>query len=681
MPVLHPCTAQKLSACEPVPELTHSLVPSSPVRRPPTPSASPRHNGLLDESRWRNSGSRPPADWRPSPSSRFRNAHVALDCKYDDTWRGNDERWVTGRDAEIQPGPYPLRRRDMPPEALRHSAPNGQQHASVVSTTGPSRRTDEKSPDPELSPPVKPCGHRDPCNCAVLRARLGIPEPPVPVAPPSLSPASSTENGPSSASASSSEHVDPVKRTLLVAAKLEVARARDNLAQQRRRWSRVSNAPLSATAPNNLVGSSPNAPANGPAVAPAAPSVTGSASALPSSPSGFPLHHTTRMTPGEMHVRAAEASLANAMLRLVSLAPATDRTASDLDNATTALVDDVEARSANDGLSAIPLADSRLPTPRRTWVRPPDWMPHKANWPGYSEPQPWPAFSTLRNSLPADAPACSVDPTTGEPSTAAGSDYARGAPALSADAAQLSHAASPSPESRVSDASRLQSNDADLLRQYVNAERRQTSPIVLAPISPGDADTELARMLSSVLGVPCSISRREGTLSPGHSATSSTQGSSTSPSSLMGNRSRPFPIQRTPSGTSKSRVSQGMRSSPPTQAWPPTARRRQRSHRVSPPPATRPTHQVSHCRIRCPPPFQTRERVRQRRATHARAPLRPGMSSNSSQSPLSAFPVRQAARNLRSRFSEGSRRRPRVPNYPMRLKFAPLATARPPPPS
>ena len=56
-----------------------------------------------------------------------------------------------------------------------------------------------------------------------------------------------------------------------------------------------------------------------------------------------------RMTPGEMHVRAAEANLANAMLRLVSLTPATDRSAEDISAAMgAALASTEEAQRAVD---------------------------------------------------------------------------------------------------------------------------------------------------------------------------------------------------------------------------------------------------------------------------------------------------------------------------------------------
>ena len=109
--------------------------------------------------------------WRPPPPSSFRRAHVRLDLKYVGSWRGNDERLVTGRDAEVLPNPFPHRRSDMPPEALRHSTPDGRDHASVDFAAGLSP---DSSPDPERSPPVKPCGHRDPCNCSALRARLQI---------------------------------------------------------------------------------------------------------------------------------------------------------------------------------------------------------------------------------------------------------------------------------------------------------------------------------------------------------------------------------------------------------------------------------------------------------------------------------------------------------------------------
>jgi len=68
----------------------------------------------------------------------------------------------------------------MHPEPLIPSAPNGPEHASVVSTAG---LLPDESPNPERSPPVKPCGHRNPFNCGVLRARLCVPEPPAPMPP------------------------------------------------------------------------------------------------------------------------------------------------------------------------------------------------------------------------------------------------------------------------------------------------------------------------------------------------------------------------------------------------------------------------------------------------------------------------------------------------------------------
>ena len=125
MPSLHPCTAQKLDSCEPPPELTHLSVPSPLVPHPPALSVNPRQNRLLDEPRRRNENTPNPTHWRPPSSSPFPRAHVRLDLKYDGSWRGNDERFVTGRDVEVLPNPFPHRRRDMPPEPLRHSPPDG----------------------------------------------------------------------------------------------------------------------------------------------------------------------------------------------------------------------------------------------------------------------------------------------------------------------------------------------------------------------------------------------------------------------------------------------------------------------------------------------------------------------------------------------------------------------------
>ena len=308
------------------------------------------------------------------------------------------------------------------------------------------------------------------------------------------------------------------------------------LAQERRRWPRALNAPPSAAAPpSDLAESPPRESTTGPAAASVAPTVADSSSAPPRpSPASSSLHRTTRMTPGEMHVRTAEANLANAMLRLVSLTPATDRSATDIGDVTNALASTEEARPAVDGFNAAAPTVSRPPAPHRTWVRPPDWMPHKADWPGYSEPTPLPIWPTLRKpSATYDAPADSADPSVVTPSPAANSNASRDSPVLSVDTAQLSEAAPPlSPSQSPSPGS----SDSDVLRQYVNAKRQRTSPIVLSLVSPDDADTELVRLLSSILGVPCSISRRGDTLPPGFSSTSSTRSSSTDPSSLAGSR-------------------------------------------------------------------------------------------------------------------------------------------------
>ena len=78
----------------------------------------------------------PPADRRPASSSRFRRARILLDLKYNGSWRGNDKRYFTGRDAEDLPYPLPHRRRAMPPGPLRHSAPNGPEHVSVDFAAG-----------------------------------------------------------------------------------------------------------------------------------------------------------------------------------------------------------------------------------------------------------------------------------------------------------------------------------------------------------------------------------------------------------------------------------------------------------------------------------------------------------------------------------------------------------------
>ena len=158
---------------------------------------------------------------------------------------------------------------------------------------------------------------------------------------------------------------EPRKRALLVAAKLSVAQARDRFAQERRRWSQVSHAPPMATAPSAALTeslppswrSSLPLPSEGEsttdfAAISTAPTIIGSSSSSASScppPACAPLHRTTRMAPGELHVRAAEANFANAMLRLVSLTPAADRNKADVGAGTgAALTGTVAAQRAVD---------------------------------------------------------------------------------------------------------------------------------------------------------------------------------------------------------------------------------------------------------------------------------------------------------------------------------------------
>ena len=163
--------------------------------------------------------------------------------------------YVTGRDAEVLPNPVPHRRRDMPPKPLCHSAPDGPEHASVNFAAGLSP---DESLNPERSPPVKPCGHRNPCKCSVLRARLRIPEPPTPMAPPSPSPTLPAADDPPSTPTNGHQGAEPMKRAPLVAAKLEVAQARDRLAQERRRWPRASHASATAAVGRRVrLGSTP----------------------------------------------------------------------------------------------------------------------------------------------------------------------------------------------------------------------------------------------------------------------------------------------------------------------------------------------------------------------------------------------------------------------------------------
>ena len=617
MPSLHPCTAQKLSSCASAPELIPLPVPSPPIRRPPTLPTNPRHNNLLEESRWRNNNIRPPADWRPPPSSRFRNAHVSLDVKYDGTWRGNDERWVTGRDAETSPNPWPHRRRDMPPEALRHSAPNGPNRTSVVSADG---LLPDQSPDPERSPPVKPCAHRNPCNCAVLRARLGVPETPAPVSPPSPSPTPPTEDGSASASTRSHQPIEPVKRTSLVAARLEVARARDNLAQERRRWLPASHAPpQTAALTSDLAESSPREPTTGPAVASDAPTVADPSSASRPSPAGFSLHRTTRMIPGEMHVRAAEASLANAMLRLVDLQStarghdleSTVRDTSDLVSTASTPVNDEEARPAasdSDLHARSPSPDRPsliargcvLPTGCLTKPTGPAIANHNrgqlAGQRSATAPRP-----TLLPSVPVIPPPRPLPLSTATPRGT------RRYPLMTPRSPPALYHRLPSPA--ITDVTPTFSGSTSTQ----SANRRPPSSFRRSrPTTPTQSWSDCSPACSAF---------------PAQSA-----GAKVLP--RLGFRQTPQPRVRRPTPTTdrapspnsqvqqtrerhapRHKFSYGLRPTP-TQAWPPTARLRQRNLLASTRRATRPPRQVSHCRMRLPLPFPTPtwERVRMSRA-------------------------------------------------------------------
>jgi len=157
------------------------------------------------------------------------------------------------------------------------------------------------------------------------------------------------------------------------------------------------------------------------------------------------------------------------MLRLVSLTPATDRSATDIGDVTSALASTEEARPAVDGFNCrahcLPAAraSSHMGAPSRLDAA-------QSRLAGYSEPKPWPIRPTLRKpSAIADAPAGSADPSVVTPSLAANSNASRDSPVLFVGAAQPSKAAPPLSPSQ---APSLGSSDSDVLRQYVTAERQ-----------------------------------------------------------------------------------------------------------------------------------------------------------------------------------------------------------------
>ena len=109
-----------------------------------------------------------------------------------------------------------------------------------------------------------------------------------------------------------------------------------------------------------------------------------------------------------------------------------------------------------------------------------------------------------------------VDPTSPTPAAAAASNSP---PLLTSPSPSAGGGASPAVPSGAADVP-PSAPSAALLAKYARAERQQTAPITLSPIAPADADAALARLLSSVIGVPCSHGPRD--LAPGPGSLSAT---------------------------------------------------------------------------------------------------------------------------------------------------------------
>ena len=471
MPSLPPSLVDRLHL---PPENTPAALSQAALAIPPPPAAlipraPTRRNNMLLLSRWRTDGPTTytdPAEFYRNTTPRYNRSFVKLDVKYGNTWRGNDERRATGRDPEFT---MRCASRSRPPEL-----PVAPDDAHIAIHPHGAARQPESTP----TTTSKPCGHLEPCDCASLRARLRIPDvdPPPPVSP--LRPATASSPSPS-------PPTDLPAR--IQAAKQDVDRSRRALQLARRR-----SLALSGSVSDHPDGR-PMAPEHHgprPPLAPAVPAAVG----LPASPplaavadsAGEPVWydgnsstyvlkqacadhlrqsaqrvHGSPLDPLAASLRTAECAAARAVLRLLHLKSLASPAAAPRAPVSSAPSSTVPCALATSALSAV---DPASPTP---------------------------AAAAASNSPPLL--------TSPSPSAAGGAS-----PAVPSGAA----GAPPSAPS------------ADLLAKYARAERQQTAPITLSPIAPADADAALARLLGSVIGVPCSHGPRD--LAPGPGSLSAT---------------------------------------------------------------------------------------------------------------------------------------------------------------
>ena len=541
MPSLPPSLVDRLHL---PPENTPAALSQAALAIPPPPAAlipraPTRRNNMLLLSRWRTDGPTTytdPAEFYRNTSPRYNRSFVKLDVKYGNTWRGNDERRATGRDPEFT---MRCASRSRPPEL-----PVAPDDAHIAIHPHGAARQPESTP----TTTSKPCGHLEPCDCASLRARLRIPDvdPPPPVSP--LRPATASSPSPS-------PPTDLPAR--IQAAKQDVDRSRRALQLARRR-----SLALSGSVSDHPDGR-PMAPEHHgprPPLAPAVPAAVG----LPASPplaavadsAGEPVWydgnsstyvlkqacadhlrqsaqrvHGSPLDPLAASLRTAECAAARAVLRLLHLKSLASPAAAPRAPVSSAPSSTVPCALATSALSAVDPA-SPSPSAAAASNSPPLLTSPSPSAAGGASPAVPSGAAGAPPSAPSAGPlAKHVRAERQQLATSALSavDPASPTPAASASPDSPPLSTSPSP-SAAGGASPAVSSDAagvppsapsaDLLAKYARAERQQTAPITLSPIAPADADAALARLLGSVIGVPCSHGPRD--LAPGPGSLSAT---------------------------------------------------------------------------------------------------------------------------------------------------------------
>ena len=496
----------------------------SPSPAPRVPRAPTRRNNMLLLSRWRTDGPTAhtdPTEFYRNTTPRYNRSFVALDLKYGDSWRGNDERRATGRDPE-----FTIRciSRPRPPELpVAPADPH-----IVIYPHGAARQ-----PEPTPATTSKPCGHLEPCDCASLRTRLRVPDvvPPTPAPPP---------QPPAAPSSSSAPPADLPAR--IQTAKQEIDRSRRALQLERRRFHALSGTASDhpdgrPMAPEHHAFCPPVAPAVRPRTTPGPPRLCqnecGRAANRQSGGGSRALWCCGRcfFTGGREHSPECgggaedDATVPAAVDLSESPPPATVGEPVWYDGNSSAYVlkqacTDLLRQSAqrDHGSPHGPLAAS-LRTAECAAARAILRLLHLKS---LASPAATSRGSSTRRST------ASCVPTNSAPPAVDSASPTPAAPAPPTPPCSASLSTSPSPPATSSAPPAVPSSVAgvsptvpsdDLLAAYARAERQQTTPITLSPIAPADADAALARLLSRVIGVPCSHGPRDLAHGPGSLAT------------------------------------------------------------------------------------------------------------------------------------------------------------------